>query len=237
MPIRQPGRAEKDDRMANQSRKTAGLSTILPRQELIKRFGSGLTLEEYGKTALKAIAEKNAGALHHVAASVWNRIVTKKWHSVNPRQFSEYFDTKNSKFYKALSESLGVEIIRDIYYVKGWASRSKRKSSLVVELLVAWVYRNDLLLADVTFMDPSRPIPDGEPKFALQTHKGLGLLSPLLANMQLKAEELGCEQLTLTAGTLDQVRLFEKHGFVVEDSEVGRRGVAWGVGVPMERNV
>jgi hypothetical protein len=223
--------------MAGQSKKNAGLTSILPRQELVKRFGSALRLEEYGKTALKAIADKNPGVLHHVAASVWNRIVQKKWHRVDPRQFSEYFDTRNPKFYKALSESLGVEIIRDIYYVKGWSSRSKSKSSLAVELLVAWVYRNDLLLADVTFMDPARPIPEGEPKFALQTHKGLGLLSPLLANMQRKAEELGCEQLTLTAATLDQVNLFKQHGFVVEDSEVGRRGLDWGVGVPMERDV
>jgi len=53
----------------------------------------------------------------------------------------------------------------------------------------------------------------------------------------MKAEELGCEQLTLTAGTLDQVNLFKQHGFVVEDSEVGRRGLDWGVGIPMERDV
>jgi hypothetical protein len=223
--------------VAARSNTNAGLSSILPKNELVKRFGPSFTLEEYGTTALKAIAQKNPGVLNHVAASVWNRIVQKNWHRVDPKQFAEYFDNRDPAFYKALSEFLGVEVIRDIYYVKGWASRSKHKSKLAVELLVAWVYRNDLLLADVTFMDPASPIPDGAPKFELQTHKGLGLLSTLLANMQRKAEELGCEQLTLTAGTLDQLNLFKRHGFVVEDSASGRRGIQLGVGIPMERDV
>lgn len=137
--------------------------------------------------------------------------------------FSGYVKERNTNFVPGITTDLYEDEYRLLR--KRLASRSKRKSSLAVELLVAWVYRNDLLLADVTFMDPARPIPEGEPKFALQTHKGLGLFSPLLANMQRKAEELGCEQLTLTAGTLDQVNLFKQHGFVVEDSEVGRRGL------------
>lgn len=79
-------------------------------------------------------------------------------------------------------------MIRDIYYVKGWTSKNK-KSNLVVELVVAWAFRNDLLLADVTFRDPARPIPQEERRFRLQTHKGLGLLPNLLENTQRKARQ------------------------------------------------
>jgi len=168
--------------------------------------------------------------------SVWNRIIKRKWHPVDPLHFASYFQKSDANLYKAISTLLGVEVIRDIYYVKGWASK-KKKSNVVVELVVARVYRNDLLLADVAFMDPARPIPMGQRRFALQTHKGLGLLPTHLGNMQRKAEELGCEQLTLTAAIRDLVDLFSSFGFVVEDSEMGRRGMQIGHGIPMERDV
>jgi hypothetical protein len=57
----------------------------------------------------------------------------------------------------------------------------------------------------------------------LQTHEGLGLLPTLTTNMQRKAQELGCEQLTLVAATVGLVNIFEHFGFVVENSEIGRR--------------
>jgi hypothetical protein len=200
------------------------------------RFGSALILEEYGKTDLEMIAKKNAPALLQVGASVWNRIIQKKWHSVNPLRFATYFQTLDPNLYQAISSLLGVEVIRDIYSVRGWISK-KQKSNLVVEMVVAWVYRNDLLLADISFMDPTSPIPKKQRRFGHQTHKGLGLLPTLLDNMQRKAKERDCEQLTLTAAMRDQVDLFRSFGFVVEDSEMSRIAMQAGYGIPMERDV
>ena len=138
--------------------------------------------------------------------------------------------------YRAISERLGIEVIRDIYYAKGWTTK-KANSHLVAELVVAWVHRSDLLLADVTFVDPFAPIKENEMRYMLQTHKGLGLLPTLLENMQREAEHLGCEQLILTASMRDLADLFKRFGFVVEDSEMGRVGLEIGCGIPMERNV
>jgi hypothetical protein len=162
---------------------------------------------------------------------------SKKWFQVDPQQFAPLFRTADPNLYRAISELIATEVIRDIYWVRGWASKKKERSKLVVDLMVAWVFRSDLFLADVTFRDPARPIPEEDRKF-LQTHKGLGLLPALMTNMQRKAEELGCEQLTLVAATVELANIFERFGFVVEDSEIGRRGVQWGVGgIPMERDV
>lgn len=185
---------------------------------------------------METIAKKHPTAVLQIGGSVWNRIVQKKWHPVNPLELAPYFQESDPNLYQAISTLLGVEVIRDIYYVKGWSTK-KKKSNLIVELVVAWVFRNDMLLADVTFRDPAKPIPTRERRFALQTHKGLGLLPTLLGNMQHKAEELGCEQLTLTAAMRDLVDLFGSFGFAVEDSEMGRRGMQIGHGIPMERNV
>jgi hypothetical protein len=183
------------------------LSTILPREQLIGRFGSALILEEFGKADLKTIAKKHPSAVLQIGGSIWNRIVQKKWHPLNPLHFAHYFQKSDPNLYQAISTLLGVDVIRDIYYVKAWTSK-KKKSNLIVELVAAWVFRNDLLLADVTFRDPERPIPTEQRSFALQTHKGLGLLPTLLGNMQHNAKELGCEQLTLTAAMRDLVDLF-----------------------------
>jgi hypothetical protein len=227
---------DNDGTAAEDSQRTGGLNSVLPRTQLVERFGSTLILEEYGKADLEMIAKENAPDLLQVGGSVWNRIIQRKWHTVNPLQFASHFKTLNPSLYKAISTLLGVEVIRDIYYVKGWTAK-KKKSNLVVELMIAWVHRNDLLLADVTFIDPASPIPKKERRFAHQTHQGLGLLPTLLTNMQRKAEELGCEQLTLTAATRDQAHLFGSFGFLVEDSQMGRRGMQIGFGIPMERDV
>ncbi len=212
-----------------------GLDTVLPKSQLVERFGNELTLEEFGKSELNSIARIKPDGLHEIGASVWNRIVVRGWHSVEPTCLSDNFDNRDPNLYGAISRLLDIEVIRDIYYVRGWKGTKKRRQ-LVVELLLAWVYQNDLHLADITFIDPNQPIPRDK-RLAFQTHKGLGLLPVLLANLQQKGKQLGCEQLTLIAATRDQMRLFAKHGFVVENSPLARLGMKTGIAIPMERTV
>jgi hypothetical protein len=212
------------------------LSDALPRKQLVERFGSKLILAEFGKPELKTIVELKPQSLHAIAGSVWNRIVARKWHDVDPRIFGRQFGRKDPYLYQHISESLGIEVIRDIYYAKAWQNARKERN-VVAEVLVAWVYRNDLNLTDVTFIDRSAPIPKAQRKSTLQTHKGLGLLPVLLQNMQKVAEGNGCEQLTLIAATRDEMALFARHGFKVEDSELARFGVESGVAIMMDRNV
>lgn len=212
------------------------LQDVLPRRQLVERFGTSVIFEEYGKDDLGAIAKRNPHGLHGVAANVWNRIVFKSWARVNPLQLARYFQKSSPNLHHAISEIVGAEVIRDIYFVKGWKA-PKSKSNLIVELLVAWVYRCDLQLGDITFIDPGRPLAKDARGFGMQTHKGLGLLPVLMKNLGSKAEELRCEQLTLTAATRDQVTLFSRYGFVVEDSFSGRSGMNLGFGIPMERDV
>jgi hypothetical protein len=59
----------------------------------------------------------------------------------------------------------------------------------------------------------------------------------LLENLQRKAKELSCEQVTLVAAGRDQVNLFGRYGFAVEDSDMGRFAMKVGKGIPMERDV
>jgi len=212
------------------------LSVILPKSQLVDRFGAKLVLEEYGKNDLKLLATKIPQGLHGLGGSVWNRIVTKGWHQVDPQQLAPYFRSRSPALHQVISKLLDVEVIRDIYYAKGWRG-AKRRSNLVMEMLVAWLYRNDLHLGDITFINPDKPIPKARRKYQFQTHEGLGLLPDLLANMRGKAKELGCEQLTLTAAAAEQVGLFNRFGFTVEDNDNARLTVKIGYGIPMEQDV
>lgn len=211
------------------------LAAVLPKARLVERFGKDLILEEYGKNQIAAIARKKPGGLHEIGGSVWNRIVGKQWHAVDPRCLAKHFNNQDPNLHKAISSLLKIEVIRDIYYVKGWKG-IKKHSALVVELLVAWVYRNDLHLADITFVNPDQPIPKSQ-RYALQTHKGLGLLPTLMGNLEKKAKELKCDQITLTAATSDQMNLFGRYGFVVEDTPLGRFAVTTGNAIPMEKDI
>jgi len=135
---------------------------------------------------LPAIAKRTPNTLHGVAASVGNRIVVKNWFPVDPQQLAIHFQSSDPKLYRAISEIIGTDVIYDIYYVKGWAG-SKKPKNLVLELLVAWVYKSTLELGDITFLDPTHPIPPGSRRFPDQTHKGLGLLPVLMKNLSAKS--------------------------------------------------
>jgi hypothetical protein len=212
------------------------LRDILPLKLLQQGIGAELVYEEFGKEDLTAIAKRAPGGLFGIAANVWNRIVFKKWHSVDPQALAASFQRSDPELHLVISDKLSIEVIRDIYYVRGWKA-SRRSSNLVVEMLVAHVYRDDLQLADITMRDPGRPLLKAQRRFAYQTHKGLGLLPTLMDNMQVQAKKRHCDQLTLTAATRDQVELFLRYGFVVERSPSGRIAMQLGFGIPMERNV
>lgn len=99
------------------------LSSVLPRSELEERFGSQLVLEEYGKKQLPVIARKKPEGLHEVAATVWNRLVTRKWNDVDPKCLAKYFDDHSPTLYKAMERILQTEVVKDIYYVLGWKKK------------------------------------------------------------------------------------------------------------------
>jgi thymidine phosphorylase len=45
------------------------------------------------------------------------------------------------------------------------------------------------------------------------------------------------QQLTLTAGTRDEVAVFRRHEFTVEDNDFARSALEVGFSIPMERDV
>lgn len=220
--------------MTNGKDKT--LREIIPLKELAAIFGDELRLEEFGKSDISEIIRKKPECLHGLAGNIWNRIVQKNWCKVDSQQLAPYFKKCDPKLHNAISKVVGEDVIRDIYFVRAWRG-VPRKDNLVMEVVIADVYRSDLQLADITFCNPGKPIAPVDRRFKLQTHKGLGLFPTLLENMNKYGLAHGHEQLTLTAAFRDLVALFRHHGFVVENSLAGKIAMQCGAGIPMERDV
>lgn len=212
------------------------LKDIVPLPQLRERFGDDLTVEMFDREKLSKIIKDKPLGMHALGGNIWNRIVTREWNDVDPMQLRAYFQRQDPKLHSAISRVIGENAIRDILMVRAWKG-VPRKANLVMELMVADVYRNELHLGDVTFCDPERPIAPADRTYKLQSHKGLGLLGVLIDNMDAYARARGYEYLTLTAAYADLVPLFQRHGFAVEDTMAGRIGLEAGKSIPMERAV
>jgi GNAT superfamily N-acetyltransferase len=212
------------------------LDDIVPLSQLRERFGDDVTVKTFCKTDLSKILKDKPLGMHALGGNIWNRIVTRQWKNVDPMQLRGHFQRHDPKLHAAISRVTGEDAIRDILMVKAWRG-VPRKANLLMELLVADVYRDELHLGDVTFCDPDRPIPPADRAYEHQTHSGLGLFGVLIGNMETYAHERGYKHLTLTAAHVDLIPLFRKHGFEVEDNDVARSGIKAGISIPMERAV
>lgn len=65
----------------------------------------------------------------------------------------------------------------------------------------------------------------------------VGLLPDLMRNLEDAARAAGCDELTLTSTTGENVGLFKGYGFNVEDSNTGRLAMKYGFGIPMEKQL
>ncbi|MGF6265221.1 GNAT superfamily N-acetyltransferase [Paraburkholderia youngii] len=212
------------------------LEGIVPLSQLRERFGDSLTVEMFGRENLPKIIKDKPLGMHSLGGNIWNRIVTREWNDVDPMQLRTHFQRSDPKLHSAISKVVGENAIRDILMVKAWKG-VPRKANLVMELMIADVYRNELHLGDVAFRDPERPIAPADRIYTLQSHKGLGLLGSLIDNMDTYARARGYKHLTLTAAYADLVPLFRRHGFEVEEDMAARIGLQAGKSIPMERAV
>jgi GNAT superfamily N-acetyltransferase len=212
------------------------LEDIVPLPQLRERFGDNLTVESFDLENLSKITKAKPLGMFALGGNIWNRIVTQRWKDVDPMQLRSQFQRSDPKLNSAISKVIGENAIRDILMVKAWRG-VPRKANLVMELMIADVYRDELHLADVAFCDPARPIAPADRIYTLQSHKGLGLLGSVIDNMNEYARARGYKHITLTAAYADLVPLFQKHGFEVEDNMTARIGIQAGKSIPMERSV
>jgi hypothetical protein len=204
------------------------LRDIIPAKEIQAKFAEPLTITEYGLVNLDRIIATAPGDVHSTALNVWNRIVQNKLKPVNPKALAKWVMEEDPHLFKKIKQLIGKRVLVDAAYFS-----AEFHGDRVAKVILFRVFPNNLHLSSVFFRDPAAPLPAAE-RMKYRTHKGLGLLPTLIAKMRIYAVENGIEYLTLTAAAGDLVPLFEKHGFAVEDNDMGRFCLKTGVCIPME---
>lgn len=211
-----------------------GLEGFFDTQLVRKRF-ENTSVTSWGVNEIEALASQKEDDISQLGFVIWHQIVTRKLFSVDPMEMQNYFDEPLS--FKIIEERVGQELLRDIWAVVIDVEDEGLEDSTCMELIVALIYPNDLVLLDVNFQDPYKPIPESKRRYDHQTHKGLKLLDGLMIALERKAYELECDNILLTAASGDLVPLFQKFGFDLDGSQLSKVALECGVGIPMVKEL
>lgn len=207
------------------------LRDVIPSQEIKTRFGSSIKTLELGLQSMASIITMDGADVHATALNVWNRIVQNQLRPVDPQAIAPWVNAQDPRIYKQIEKLIGAPVFTDAAYFS-----ARTTDAVVARVILFRVFPNSLHLSDVYFQNPAEPLPPPERK-RFRAYRGYGLLPTLMENMKAFAREHGVEYLTLTAASDDLIPLFEKHGFTVEDNEMGRICVESGMCIPMEQRM
>ena len=148
---------------------------------------------------------------------------------------AEHVDARDPFLYRRIEEHLSISVVHDLYHLE---IRLRGSSAVRVPpcatICVAKTYPNDLLLADVAFVNPHKPIAKHRRRFRYQEFEGLGLLPELMRRIIVRARRDRMDRLLLIAAAADLVPLFEKHGLSLDDSDMARSCLESGASIPMQ---
>ncbi|EJU9973497.1 hypothetical protein N5M11_003784 [Vibrio alginolyticus] len=213
------------------------MKKIIPFDVIQQKLGQPISVLEYGLSDIRQIQDMTPKTCVDIALNVWDKIISRKLHQVNPMALATYVNRQDPKLHLRVGNVIGKTVVKDIYYALANVEDSALEDTLSVEFLAAHVYPNDLHLADILLQNPYSPIPQEDRKCEHQEYNGFGLLSTIIDDFFSLAHELNCDFITLTAASIEQVGLFKNYGFEVRDSDAGRLAMQFGMGIPMERKL
>jgi len=195
------------------------MNTILPFEDIQRRFDKPIRLEQMGLEQLPTIVARHPHRILNTATTVWRRYVERN-PTIDPKAVHECAGKNKTTFLDAAGQVLGEPVIKDISFSRCTIDDPALADHLVAYLLVAHVYPNDVHIADLNLMNPYKPIPPHLRRYRFRKYGGLGLLGTLMARIDAYAASNKCEAITLTAEADDLVPLFSKYGFEVEGDDV-----------------
>jgi hypothetical protein len=110
---------------------------------------------------------------------------------------------------------------------------SLKEDNECCQICLAHTYPNDIVLSDVTFKNPYKPIPEENQRYCYTSYEGLSLLPVLMQHLKEYSIETDIDRILLTAAALDLVSLFSKYGFEVDGSPIAQMALKAGFGIPM----
>lgn len=155
--------------------------------------------------------------------------------NVRPDRLADDMESSNPDVHKKIAKIVGEPVIRDICYVRAWRGEQD-DANLVHELLVAELFGDDLHLGDITVCDLDKPLSGGASKGNFHKFAGLGALPTVMDRLEAYAKQRELKFMTLMAAERSVVPIFEQYGYEVEDSEIARAMLEYGISIPMLKN-
>lgn len=213
------------------------LLDILAHQELKEKFPDADIHTLSGRSQLAQIERELPDKLKALSLHQWDRLVEWGPVQLDTQAISDYANGKPGAA-RFISNQIRQPLIQDIAYQHYTVQRGGNPIT-VAEILVAHLYPDDLHLADIQYSNPDKPLQPGSEK-PHQHYEGFGLLKPTLDRLISVAKSLDCRAVTLTAATKQLAIIFERHGFQISDTHVGRTVASllaaddYAIGIPME---
>jgi hypothetical protein len=211
-----------------------GLKNFFDTQLVRDRFES-TSVTSWGLNEIESLASRKEDDISQLGFVIWHQIVTRNLFPVDPMEMQDDFDKPLS--FRVIEKKVGKELLRDIWAVVVDVDDERLDDTACMELIVALIYPNDMVLLDVNFQDPYKPIPKSKRRFDHQTHEGLKMLDGLMVALESKAYELECNNILLTAASGDLVPLFQNYGFDLDGSQLSKVALEAGLGIPMVKEL
>lgn len=206
------------------------LNSVLPFESINKKFTNPVKFTEYGIGRIEYLVRNKPNDMFQIGIAAWDRFCNE-----HPSQdkflFGKECQTNNPLLYKKVSRHMKENVIKDILYVHGEVQDLELDDKETIELILAHTYPNILMIVDIMLVNPYRPVTPQ--KYDFQQYHGLGLFAEFLENAIQYCKKEGIEEIYLTAADLPLKNHFEKYGFVVHDTWMGKAALEVGQGIPM----
>ena len=212
------------------------LTDLVPLDRIEASLGQSLRAERLKTTDRDLMLRKNADDLYGIATSAWHRLVMAGRFKVDPMQMRQYFQREDPALVRAIEKVIGQPLLKEVGFLRA-AIQHAGKPFTVATSCAAHLYSDELHMYDIAMFDPRHPLSRQARQSDTQHHRGFGLLTEVMHNVFAAARERNCSVVTLTAASRPLVEIFSRHGFAVEQNELAKNAMQYGVGIPMEAAV
>lgn len=210
------------------------LSSVFPLDLVEGKFSKPLAYTVLTKKDLDKMEVLKPHDMFQIGITAWD-----KFCNANPQQNKMIFNNEcarnDPKLYKKVRRTIDEVVIKDLFYLGASVQDPTLKKNNAVEFILAHIYPNSLMIVDVMLIDPYSPIVPQ--KYDHQEFKGLGIFPAILGNIKSYCEENNISEICLTAADIPLKNFFEKHGFYVPDTWMGRESMKHGLGIPMVMDI
>ena len=210
------------------------LRNLFSLQYVKNKFDKDVIAEKYDLSTIKELSQKDPHPVLQIGLCIWHQIVTRSLFQVDPRAMGKYVDDQDPILYKKIEELLDIQAVFDLCYANlRVCDASLKEDNECCQICLAHTYPNDIVLSDVTFKNPYKPIPEADQRYCYTSYEGLSLMPVLMRRLKEYSLETGKDRILLTAAAGDLVPLFSKYGFEVDGSLPAQIALDVGFGIPM----